>query len=64
MLCALPRSSLVLPLDRFDSKGWFSFDEVIFLSVFRVLVKKHAALHLSKKTQFPGFLFLHVVQKH
>ena len=34
----------MLPLDRFDSEGWFSFDQEIFLTVFRVfLVKKHAA---------------------
>ena len=43
MLCSLPRSCLVLPLDRFDSERWFSSDQVIFLTVFRVfLVKKHA----------------------
>jgi len=37
-------SCLVLPLDRFDSEGWFSSDQVIFLTAFRVfLVEKHAA---------------------
>ena len=36
MLCSLPRSCLVLPLDRFDSEGCFSSDQVIFLTVFRV----------------------------
>ena len=37
-------SCLVLPLDRFVSEGWFSSDQVIFSTVFRVfLVKKHAA---------------------
>ena len=44
MLCSLPRSCLVHPVNRFDSEGWFSSDQVIFLTVFRVfLVKKHAA---------------------
>jgi len=36
MLCSLPRSCLVHPVDRFDSEGWFSSDQVIFLTVFRV----------------------------
>jgi len=43
MLCSLPMSCLVLPLDRFDSEGWFSCDQVIFLTVSCFLVKKHAA---------------------
>jgi len=44
MLCSPPRSCLVHPVGRFDSEGWFSSDQVIFLTVFRVfLVKKHAA---------------------
>jgi len=44
MLCSLPRSCLVHPVDCFDSEGWFSSDQVMFLTVFRVfLVKKHAA---------------------
>jgi len=44
MLCSLPKSCLVHPVDRFDSEGWFSSDQVIFLTVFRVfLLKKHAA---------------------
>jgi len=30
MLCSLPRSCLVHPVDRFDSEGWFGFDQVIF----------------------------------
>jgi len=30
MLCSLPRSCLVHPVDRFDSEGWFSSDQVIF----------------------------------
>ena len=30
MLCSLPRSCLVHPVDRFNSKGWFSSDQVIF----------------------------------
>ena len=43
MLCSLPRFCLVHPVDLFDSEGWFSSDQVIFLTVFRVfLVKKHA----------------------
>jgi len=44
MLYSLPRCCLVHLVDRFDSEGWFSSDQVIFLTVFRVfLVKKHAA---------------------
>jgi len=43
MLCSLPRSCLVHTVDRFDSEGWFSSFQVIFLTVFCVfLVKKHA----------------------
>jgi len=43
MLCSLPRSCLVHPVDRFDSERWFSSDQVIFLTVFSVFsVKKHA----------------------
>ena len=38
MLCSLPRSCLVHPVDRFNSEGWFSSDQVIFLTI-----KKHAA---------------------
>ena len=63
MLCSLPRSCLVLQLDRFDSERWFSSDQVIFLTVFRVFWWK-SMQHLSEKTQFPGFLFPQVVQKH
>jgi len=36
MLCSLPRSCLVHPVDRFDSEGWFSSDQVIFQTLFRV----------------------------
>ena len=57
------RSCLVLPLDRFDSEGWFSSDLVIFLTVFRVFWWK-SMQHLSEKMQFPGFLFSQLVQKH
>jgi len=32
----VPRSCLVHPVDRFDSEGWFSSDQVIFLTVFCV----------------------------
>jgi len=54
MLCSLPRSCLVLPLDRFDSEGWFSSDQVIFLTVFSCfLVKKHAAF--EGKDAISGF---------
>jgi len=43
MLCSLPRSCLVHPVDCFDSEGWFNSDLVIFLTVFRVFWwKKHA----------------------
>ena len=34
------------PVDRFDSEGWFSSDQVIFLAVSCFLVKKHATLML------------------
>jgi len=30
MLCSLPRSCMVHTVDRFDSEGWFSSDQVIF----------------------------------
>jgi len=43
MLCSLPRSCLVYPIDHFDSEGWFSSDLVIFLTVSCFFVKKHAA---------------------
>jgi len=43
MLCSLPRSCLVHPVDRFDSEGWFSSDQMIFLTVSCFVVKKHAA---------------------
>jgi len=44
----------VHPVDRFDSEGWFSSDQVIFLTVFRVfLVKKHAAF--KYKDAISGF---------
>jgi len=44
MLCSLPRSCLVHPVDRFDSEGWFSSDQVIFFNcVSCFLVKKQAA---------------------
>jgi len=47
MLCTLPRSCLVHPVDRFASEGWFSSDQVIFFDCIfthrSLLVKKHAA---------------------
>jgi len=43
MLCSLRRSCVVHPVDRFDSGGWFSCDQVIFLTMFCFLVKEHAA---------------------
>ena len=44
MLCSLPKSCVVHPVDRFDSEGWFSSDQVIFLKLcFVFLVKKRAA---------------------
>jgi len=52
----------VHPVDHFESEGWFSSDQVIFLTVFR-LFGKQSMQHLSEKTQFPGFLFPQVVQK-
>jgi len=55
-----PRSCLVHPVDRFDSEGWFSCNQVIF-NVFRVFLVK-SMQHLSEKTPFSGFLFSHVVQ--
>ena len=44
MLCSLPRSCLVLPLDHFDSEGWLSSDQVIFLTAFRVFGKKACSI--------------------
>ena len=66
MLCSLPnpRSCLVHPVDRFDSEGWFTSDQVIFLTTFCVFFGKKSMQHLSEKTQFLGFRFPHVVQKH
>jgi len=57
MLCSLPKSCLVHPVGRFDSEGWFSSDEVIFLTVFRVfLVKKHAVFKWKEAISgFPAF---------
>jgi len=44
----------VHPIDRFDSERWFSSDQVIFLTVFRVfLVKKGAAF--NRKDTISGF---------
>jgi len=63
MLCYLPRSCLVHPFDRFDSKGWFSSDQVMFLTVFCVF-RWTSMQHLRGKMKFPSFLFLQVVQKH
>ena len=62
MLCSLPRSCLVHTVDRFDSEGWFSCDQVIFnvFCVFSVKIMQH----LSEQMQFSGFLFPQVVQKH
>jgi len=51
-------SCLVHTVDRFDSDGWFSCDQVVF-RVF--LVKLKGTQHLCEKT---GFLFPQVVQKH
>jgi len=53
MLCSLPRSCLVHPVDRFDSEGWFSSDQVIVLTVSCFLVKKHAAF--KWKNAISGF---------
>jgi len=38
------RSCLVHPVDRFDSEGWFSSDQVIFLTVFRVFGEKACSI--------------------
>ena len=54
MLCSLPRSCLVLPLNCFDSEGWFSSDQLIFVTVSCFLVEKHAAL--KWKDAISGFL--------
>jgi len=43
MLCSLPRSSLVHPIDRFDSEGWFSSDCDTFKLCFVFFGEKHAA---------------------
>ena len=49
MLCSLPRSCLVYPVNRFDSEGWFSSDQVIFLTMFCVFLVK-SMQHLTEKT--------------
>jgi len=43
MLYSLPSSCLVHAVDRFDSEGWFSCNQVIFKCVLWVFGKKHAA---------------------
>ena len=57
-----PKSCLVHPVDRFDSEDWLSCNQVIFYCVSCVFGK--SMQHLSDKTQFSGFLFPQVVQKH
>jgi len=59
MLCSLPRSCLVHRVDRFVSEGWFSSDQVIYLTMFCVFgYKKHAAFNwknaISKFPVSPG----------
>jgi len=44
MLCSRLRSCLVHPVDRFDSEGWFSSDQVIFLTVFCVFGEKACSI--------------------
>jgi len=63
MLCSLPRSCLMHPVDRFDREGWFNSDQVIFLNCVSCFWWK-SMQHLSEKTSFLGFLFPKVVQKH
>jgi len=53
MLCSLPKSCLVHSVDRFDSEGWFTFDKVIFLTVYRIFGEKHAAF--KRKNAISGF---------
>jgi len=60
MLRFLPRFCLEHTVDQFDSEGWFSCDRVIFFNVFSVFFVRSMQLS-SKKTHFPGFLFLEVV---
>ena len=57
MLCSIPRSCLVHPVDCFDSEGWFSSDHVIFLTMFCVFGKrKHAAFKWKDAiSEFPVF---------
>ena len=64
MLCSLPRSCLLLPLDCFDSEGWFSSDQVIFFNCHSCFFLWKSMQYLSEKMQFSGFLFPQVVQKH
>jgi len=56
MLCCLPRSCLVHPVDHFDSEGWFSSDQMIFYvnHVLCFLVKKRAVLKW-KEDAISGF---------
>jgi len=62
ILCSLPRSCLVHTVDRFDSDGWFSCDQVIFLKcVSYVCCEKHAAF--KWKDAISGFAVYQVVQK-
>ena len=43
----------MLPLDRFDTEGWFSSNQAIFLTVFRFFGEKHAAF--KGKDAISGF---------
>jgi len=48
----LPRSCLVHPVNRFDSEGWFSSDQVIFLTVFCVFFGEKACNIKVKRRNF------------
>ena len=68
MLCSLPRSCVVYPADRFDSEGWFSSDQVIFLTMFCVLWKVSSAWHENyinySNTTKINILFIDISASH
>jgi len=48
MLCSLPKSCLVHSVDRFESRGWFSSVQVIFLTVYRIFGVKPCSIYAKR----------------
>jgi len=43
----------VQPVDPFDSEGWFSSDQIIFLTVFRIFGEKAYSISKDAISEFP-----------